>query len=195
MIWHKVLLHGEDGCCPRNYVLLVLFFGWGMFSSPLLSDEVGLYRETWMPERRPNPRSLTLQAGSYYIPVGSHICHRGCAYTVLQTVQRHRVYSTVCGPLHYKEPLKSFKIRVGHCPGFGLPSLALLPWLCRKRREAIFTHTLQHYTRVPTSGTVGTPGNTSRRTDAGLMLFQRRRRWANNQPALFKRVAFSGVII
>ena len=37
-----------------------------------------------------------------------------------------------------KEPLKSFGIRVGHSPGFGLLSVAILPWLCRKRRKAIF---------------------------------------------------------
>ena len=35
----------------------------------------------------------------------------------------------------------SHSIRVGHSPGFGLSSVAMLPWLCRKRREAILlTH-------------------------------------------------------
>ena len=47
------------------------------------------------------------------IPVGADICHRGCAYTVLQTVQRHGVYSAAYGTVHYKEPLKSFEIREG----------------------------------------------------------------------------------
>ena len=61
------------------------------------------------------------------IPVGPDIYHRGCAYTVLQTVQRHGVYSDVYGFVHYKEPLKSFKIRVGHSTGFGLHSLRILP--------------------------------------------------------------------
>ena len=51
-------------------------------------------------------------------PVGTDICHRGCAYTELQTVQRHGVYSAAYGTVHYKEPLKSFEIRVGHIPGF-----------------------------------------------------------------------------
>ena len=37
-------------------------------------------------------------------------CHRGCAYTVIQTVQRLGVYSAVYGTVHYKEPLKSFRI-------------------------------------------------------------------------------------
>ena len=37
-----------------------------------------------------------------------------CAYTVLQTVQRHGVYSAAYGTVHNKEPLKSFEIRVGH---------------------------------------------------------------------------------
>ena len=47
------------------------------------------------------------------IPVGRDICHRGCAYTVLQTVQMHGVYSAAYGTVHYKESLKSFEIRVG----------------------------------------------------------------------------------
>ena len=53
------------------------------------------------------------------IPVGADICRRGCAYTVLQTVQRHGVYRDDYGTVHYKEPLKSFEITVGHSPGFG----------------------------------------------------------------------------
>ena len=40
---------------------------------------------------------------------------------------RHGVYSAAYGTVHYKEPLKSFEIRVGHSPGFGLPSVAILP--------------------------------------------------------------------
>ena len=42
------------------------------------------------------------------ILVGSNVCHRGCAYTVLQTVQRHGVRSDVYDTVHYKEPLKLF---------------------------------------------------------------------------------------
>ena len=61
------------------------------------------------------------------IPVGPDICHRGCAYTVFQTVQRHGVYSAAYGTVPYKEPLKSFEIRLGNSPGFGLPSVAILP--------------------------------------------------------------------
>ena len=53
--------------------------------------------------------------------------HRGCTYTVLQTVQRHGVYGAAYGTVHYKEPLNSFEIRVGHSPSFGLPSVAILP--------------------------------------------------------------------
>ena len=59
------------------------------------------------------------------IPVGPGICHRGRAYTVLQNVQRHGVYSAAYGTVHYKEPLKSFEIRVGYSPDFGLPSVAI----------------------------------------------------------------------
>ena len=41
------------------------------------------------------------------IPAGSDVCHRGCAYTVLQTVQRLGVYSAVYDTTYNKEPLKS----------------------------------------------------------------------------------------
>ena len=61
------------------------------------------------------------------IPVGPDTWRRGCVYTRLQTVQRHGVYTAAHGTVHYKEPLKSFEIRVGHSPGFGLPSVAILP--------------------------------------------------------------------
>ena len=57
-------------------------------------------------------------------------CHHGCAYTVLQTIQRPGVHSAAYGTVHYKEPLKLF----------GLPSVAISPWLCRKRGKAILTH-------------------------------------------------------
>ena len=57
------------------------------------------------------------------IPVEPDICHRGCAYIVLQAVQRPGVYSAAYGTVHYQEPLKSFEIRVGHSLGFGLPSV------------------------------------------------------------------------
>ena len=72
------------------------------------------------------------------MPVGPDICHRGCSYTVLQTVQRYGVYSAAYGTAHYEEPLKSFEIRVGHNSGFRLPFVAILPLLYRKRRKAIF---------------------------------------------------------
>ena len=35
----------------------------------------------------------------------------------------------------------SHLIGVGHSPDFALPSVAILPSLCRKRRKALFTHT------------------------------------------------------
>ena len=54
-------------------------------------------------------------------PGRAGFCHRGCAYTVLQTVERPGVYSAVYGTVHYKEPLKSFEIKVGHSSGFGHP--------------------------------------------------------------------------
>ena len=60
------------------------------------------------------------------IPIRSDICHRGCAYTVLQTVQRPRVYSAAYDTVHYKGTLESFELKVGHSPGFGF----LLPRHC-----------------------------------------------------------------
>ena len=41
-------------------------------------------------------------------PGGSDVCYRGCAYTVLQTVQMSGVCSDVYGTVHYKESLKLF---------------------------------------------------------------------------------------
>ena len=61
------------------------------------------------------------------IPIRPDICHCGCAYTVLQTAQMPGVYSAAYSTVHNKKRLKSFEIRVGHCPGFGLPSVAILP--------------------------------------------------------------------
>ena len=61
------------------------------------------------------------------IPVEPDICHRGCSYTVLQTVPRRGVYSAAYGTVHYKEPLKSIEIKVGHSPDFGLLVVAILP--------------------------------------------------------------------
>ena len=44
----------------------------------------------------------------FRIPAVSDVWHRGCAYTVFQTVQRHGVRSVVYGTVHYKEPLNLF---------------------------------------------------------------------------------------
>ena len=74
------------------------------------------------------------------IPVGTDMCHCGCAYTVFKTVQRPGVHSAVYRAVHYIEP---FKIKVGHSPGFVLPSVAILPLCCKKRRNVIFTHSPQ----------------------------------------------------
>ena len=62
-----------------------------------------------------------------------------CAYKGLQTVQMHGVYSAVYGTVHYKESLKPFEIRVGHSPGFGLPSVAILPQ-CAESDENQYSH-------------------------------------------------------
>ena len=52
---------------------------------------------------------------------------RGCVYAVLQTIRMNVVYSVAYGIVHYKEPLKSFEIRVCYSHGFELPSVAILP--------------------------------------------------------------------
>ena len=82
-------------------------------------------------ETDPNGSFVSTGACNLVVP-GSNpgrtdIWHRGYAYTVLQTVKRHGVYSAAYGIVYYKEPLKSFESRVGHSPGFGLPSAAILP--------------------------------------------------------------------
>ena len=53
------------------------------------------------------------------IPAGSDICQRGCAYTVLQTVQRPGVYSAVYNTVRYKEPLTSVDKSTGIFPAAG----------------------------------------------------------------------------
>ena len=39
------------------------------------------------------------------IQVVSEVCHRCYAYTVLQTIRRYGVCTTVCYTVHYEEPL------------------------------------------------------------------------------------------
>ena len=51
---------------------------------------------------------------------GSDVCHRVCAYTVLQGVYIPGVCTAGDGPMHFKEPLKSFDKRPS---GFRLPSV------------------------------------------------------------------------
>ena len=67
---------------------------------------------------------IRIDWGCNLVVPGSN-CHRCCAYTVLQTVQTHRVYNAVYGTAHYINPLKSFGKM--HSPGCGLPSLSILP--------------------------------------------------------------------
>ena len=62
----------------------------------------------------------------------------------------------------------SYSIRVGHSSDFGLPSVAILPWLCRKRRKVIFTHSHNQW-----------PCNI-----VGVMTAQRIMLWACITPAL-----------
>ena len=75
------------------------------------------------------------------IPAGSDVCHWGCACTVFQTDRMPGVCSVVYGTMHNKEHLK-YLIRAWHSPDFGLPLVAILPWVCGKRFKAIFTDSL-----------------------------------------------------
>ena len=61
------------------------------------------------------------------ILVGPDICHRGFIYTVLQTVQRYRVYIADYDTVHLKKPLKSLEIRIWHSVVFGFSSVAIMP--------------------------------------------------------------------
>ena len=65
---------------------------------------------------------LETQSYCVQILVGSDVTHRGCTYTVRQTVQRNGVCSDVYGTVHYKEPLKLFESRA-----LSLHSFAILP--------------------------------------------------------------------
>ena len=84
------------------------------------------------------------------IPAGSNVCHQGYAFTELQTVQMSGVYSAVYDTVHYKEPLKAFK---NVKTLFEHLFVAILPRLCRKRRNAIFTHLLRPFTQSVNVGT------------------------------------------
>ena len=68
------------------------------------------------------------------ISVG-HYVHIQCSklFKVLECTVLSMVLCTI------KDPW-SHSIKVRHSPDFRLPSVAILPWLCRKRRKAIFTH-------------------------------------------------------
>ena len=57
--------------------------------------------------RRVRARWLETQRYWVRIPVGVDVCRRGCAHTVLQTVQRPAVCCAGYGSVHDKEPFKS----------------------------------------------------------------------------------------
>ena len=64
-----------------------------------------------------------------------------CAYTVLKTIRKPGACNAVYDTVHYENSW-SHAIRdfwVGHSPGFRLLFVSLLPWLCRKKRKAIYT--------------------------------------------------------
>ena len=96
-----------------------------MYSRPIFTLDLHIRQPTSMA----HSYQLGLVTWRYEvrIPVGPDICHRSCTYKVLKTVQRPGMYSAGYGTVHYKEPLKSFQIRVGNSLGFGIHSVAILP--------------------------------------------------------------------
>ena len=117
---------------------LFITIGWCCWTGTLVSHT------------RPAPMAHSYRLGivtwryQVRIPVGPDICHRGCVYTVLQTVQKPGVYSAAYGTVLYKEPLKSFEIRVGHSPGFGL----LVMRYCHDRAESDVRQYLYSYSHT-----------------------------------------------
>ena len=86
-------------------------------------------------------------------------------------------------------------------PGFGLPFLAILPSLCRKRRKAIFTHSL--LTALAGGSThvgwtmyffISYPAYRRRWPNINLTLGQRSRPWASIETTLVECLVFSGWI-
>ena len=59
---------------------------------------------------RPTPmaHSIRLWPETRRDGIGLDVCHRGCGYTVLQTVWRPGVWCAVYGTVHYKQSLHSF---------------------------------------------------------------------------------------
>ena len=117
--------------------ILGYYAGWHLAEEAVIFSKVFSF---WVgrPAQMAHSYRLGLVTWRYQVRilVGPDIWHRGCAYTVFQTVQRPVVYSAAYDTVHFIEPLKSFEIRVGHSPGFRLPSVAILPWMCRKRSKA-----------------------------------------------------------
>ena len=96
---------------------------------------VYLYR----PARMAHSVRLWLETRRYWarIPVGSDGCYRGCAYTVLRTVQKTGVCSALYGAVYYqawyyKEPFKSYDKCPRHSPDLGF----FLSRYCHDRAES-----------------------------------------------------------
>ena len=83
------------------------------------------------------------------IPAGSDVCHIQCSklFKCLECAVLSMVLCTIKNPW-------SHWIGVGYSPDFGLPSVAILPGLCRKRRKAIFTHSFTHISNVHIPGLI-----------------------------------------
>ena len=81
-----------------------------IFYATLIGARISLFVfEITRPSRWPMGSILPwLETQDYWVQilVGSNASHRGCAYTVFQTVQRRGVCSDVFDTVHYKEPLK-----------------------------------------------------------------------------------------
>ena len=63
------------------------------------------------------------------------------------------VHSAVYGAVNYKEPLRSFEIREGHSPGFGFPSVVILPQ-CAESNVKQYTYS-KDLTRILRTRSIG----------------------------------------
>ena len=120
--WLDISLLAFDICFHLDY-FLGLYCSWAkktcLFTERLLIFFIcSSCSPGWLFKPAPMAHSYRLGLVTYRyqvrIPFAPDICYRGCAYTVLQTVQRDGVYNAVYGTVHYKEPLKSLEIRGGH---------------------------------------------------------------------------------
>ena len=81
------------------YTMIMCLDGYHTSSTRYPRDAAGPYSSFV------STRACNLDVPGLHPGRAEYICHRGCAYTVLQTVQRDGMYCAAYGNVHYKEPL------------------------------------------------------------------------------------------